>query len=79
MKTLTMRVDDTTYNVIKNVAHSQKRNIANFMEYAMLQYIETSQFVEDDEMQQILNDDQLVQALKNGREEFDNKEYSIVQ
>ena len=39
MKTVTMRVDDATYQIIKTAAEGQKRNLSNFIEYATLQYI----------------------------------------
>ena len=43
MKTLTMRVDDSTYQMIKLAADGQKRNISNFIEFATLQYLTSSQ------------------------------------
>ena len=78
MKTLTMRVDDSVYSMIKLAADGQKRNISNFIEYATIQYLNSSQFVESDEMQEILNDKELVQNLMNGLDDLKNGDYTIV-
>jgi uncharacterized protein (DUF1778 family) len=42
MKTVTMRVDDSTYDMIKLAAEGQKRNLSNFIEFATLQYLTSS-------------------------------------
>jgi len=56
MKTLTMRVDDSIYQMIKTAAGAQKRNISNFIEFATLQYLTSIQYVDNNEMTEILND-----------------------
>ncbi|QOY53160.1 CopG family transcriptional regulator [Candidatus Sulfurimonas baltica] len=78
MKTVTMRVDDTVYDMIKLAAEGQKRNLSNFIEFATMQYLTSSQFVENDEMSEILNDKELVQNLMNGLDDFKNGDYKIV-
>ena len=78
MKTVTMRVDDAIYQMIKTAADGQRRNISNFIEYATLQYLTSSQYVSDDEMNDILNDSELVKNLETGLEEAKNGDYSIV-
>ena len=78
MKTITMRVDDNVYNMIKLAAQGQKRNISNFIEFATLQYLTSSQYVNDDEMNEILEDKELVQNLRVGLKETKNQEYDIV-
>jgi uncharacterized protein (DUF1778 family) len=78
MKTVTMRVDDAIYQMIKTAADGQRRNISNFIEYATLQYLTSSQYVSDDEMNDILNDSELVKNLEIGLEEAKNGDYSIV-
>jgi ferritin len=78
MKTLTMRVDDSIYEMIKLAADGQKRNIANFIEFATLQYLTSSQYVESDEMSEILKDKELVGNLKNGFNDLKNGDYVIV-
>ncbi len=78
MKTVTMRVDDSFYQIIKNAAAGQKRNISNFIEYATMQFLTSSQYVESAEMDEILGDAELVSNLKSGLVDLKNGDYSIV-
>ncbi len=78
MKTVTMRVDDSIYDMIKLAADGQKRNLSNFIEFATIQYLTSSQFVENDEMADILNDKELVTNLMNGLDDFKKGDYTIV-
>ena len=78
MKTVTMRVDDSMYQMIKTAADGQKRNISNFIEFATLQYLTSSQYIGDAEMSEILSDKELVENLKIGFKEVANGEYDIV-
>lgn len=78
MKTLTMRVDDSTYETIKAAADGQRRNISNFLEFATMQYLSSSQYVDNVEMQEILSDKDLVKNLKSGLEDFNSGDYTIV-
>ena len=72
MKTLTMRVDESVYEMIKLAADGQKRNISNFMEYATLQYLTSSQYVSDEEMSEIMADKELLENLKSGLDDMKN-------
>ena len=78
MKTITIRVDDSIYQMIKTAADGQRRNISNFIEYATLQYLTSSQYVSDAEMNEILKDKELVKNLEIGLEEAKNGDYNIV-
>ncbi len=78
MKTVTMRVDDEIYQMIKRAADGERRNISNFIEYATLQYLTSSQYVSDREMDEILNDKELVKNLEIGLQEAKNGAYDIV-
>ena len=78
MKTVTMRVDDSIYDMIKLAADGQKRNLSNFIEFATMQYLTSSQFVDNDEMSEIMNDKELVKNLMDGLNEFKNGDYTIV-
>jgi len=78
MKTVTMRVDDSIYEMIKLAAEGQKRNLSNFIEFATVQYLTSSQFVNTNEMEEISSDEELVQNLMNGLEDFKNGDYKIV-
>jgi uncharacterized protein (DUF1778 family) len=78
MKTVTMRVDDSVYEMIKQAANGQKRNLSNFIEYATLQYLSSVQFVDNDEMSEILEDNDLIENLKSGLSDLKKGHYSIV-
>lgn len=78
MKTLTLRVDDSVYQMIKSAADGQKRNISNFIEYATIQYLSSTQFVADSEMNEILNDKELMKSLQSGLKDVKKGDYTIV-
>jgi hypothetical protein len=78
-KTITVRVDDYTYNKIKTAADSERRTISNFIEYATLFYVENSCFVADEEMKAILEDKDLINNLKQSLEDIKEGNYSIIE
>lgn len=78
MKTVTMRVDDSIYKMIKQAADGQRRNISNFIEFATIQYLTSSTYIDDNEMSEILSDKDLVKSLKEGFDEVQSGEYTIV-
>ncbi len=78
MKTLTIRVDDDVYNMIKIASKGAKRNISNFIEYATLQYLTSSQYIDNDEMNEILEDKELIDSLNRGLKEAKEGDYTIV-
>ena len=53
-KTITVRVDDTVYDIFKKAAAGQKRTISNYIEYATLNYTMDEIIVDDIEMNEIL-------------------------
>ncbi len=77
-KTVTLRVDEKSYNLIKTAADGQKRNLSNFIEFATLEYLASSMYVHDDEMNEIINDSTLTNNLKNGLKDLKNGDYTIV-
>ena len=77
-KTITLRVDDNTYNLVKQAARGDHRSIANFIEYATLAYMTSEACVSDEEMQDILNDKTLLQSLANGEKEMQEGKFTIV-
>ena len=78
MKTVTMRVDDSVYQMIKTAADGQKRNLSNFIEFAVMQYLSSVQYISNGEMNEILQDTELVQNLKDGMQELKQGEYTLV-
>lgn len=77
-KTVTVRLDDQTYELIRNAASGTRRSISNFIEYATVAYLSEDAFVSEPEMDDILNDTELVKDLEKGRKERDAKRYSVV-
>jgi uncharacterized protein (DUF1778 family) len=78
MKTLTLRVDDDIYEMIKLAANGDKRNISNFIEYATLQHLTSSQYIDNNEMNEILEDKELIKSLNQGLKEAKNGDYTLV-
>ena len=77
-KTVTVRVDDTTYKRIKSAADSERRTISNFIEYATMAYIESNTFVDDQEMKDIASDSELLKNLKKSMDDIKRGNYRIV-
>jgi uncharacterized protein (DUF1778 family) len=77
-KTITLRIDDSTYHLVKRAAEGDHRSIANFIEYATLAYMTSEACVFDEEMQNILQDKTLLQSLANGEQEMQEGKFSIV-
>jgi len=65
-KTVTLRLDDTTYDIIKRHAIADNRPLSNYITTATLKYIEKIDYVDDFEMENILNDKTLMNSLKRG-------------
>ncbi len=65
-KTLTMRLDDTTYQTFVRAAKAERRSLSNLVETAALRHIQESSFADDAEMAEILSRQELVKRLKAG-------------
>ena len=76
MKTVTMRVNENVYEMIRQAADGQKRNISNFVEFATLQYLTSSQYIDQAEMNDILSDKSLVENLNAGLQDVKNGDYT---
>ena len=77
-KTVTVRLDEDTYELIRKAAAGERRSISNFMEYATVAYLSEESSVSDSEMQEILEDHQLVEELRRGRADIGKKRYTTV-
>jgi predicted transcriptional regulator len=78
-KTITIRVDEMTYNRIKTAADSERRTISNFIENATLSYVDNSNFVTDEEMAGIVEDTDLINNLEMSLEDIKKGNYRIVE
>ncbi len=78
-KTVTLRIDEEIYNILKSAASSEKRTISNFIEYAALNYLSSSSYVSDKEMDEIMSDKTLVEGLKSAMDDVNKGNYTIVE
>jgi len=53
-KTITVRLEDSVYEIFKKAAAGQKRTISNYIEYATLNFTVNETVVDDVEMNEIL-------------------------
>lgn len=65
-KTLTVRMDDTTYRLIAEAAEVENRSVSNFIETAAREKAVAEIFVSDEEMVEIRSDRSLKRRLKSG-------------
>jgi len=72
-KTVTIRLDDISYDIIKQHAKADNRPLSNYIETATLKYIEEIDYVNEFEMDNILSDENLIRSLKKGSTDAANK------
>ena len=77
-KTLTLRVNEETYNAIKRHAELDHRPIANFIEYALRRYVEEADFTDESEMFEILASKSLVERLRKGSQDASKRKGRFV-
>ena len=68
-KTVTLRLGDDVYEELPEAAVAERCSLSNLIETAALARIREAQFVDDDEMTEILGDEVLVDSLKVGSQE----------
>lgn len=66
-KTVTLRLNDKVHKKLRTLAERDHRTLSNFIETATLRYIERSQFVDDFEMDEILQNEELNKSLKRAQ------------
>ena len=65
-KTVTIRLDDETYEEFREAAAADNRPISNLIETAALAKIRDEQFVDDVEMAEIRANERLLESLEKG-------------
>ena len=65
-KTVTLRLGEDSYAELREAAAAERRPLSNLIETAALARIREAQFVDDDEMAEILGNDALIRRLKTG-------------
>ena len=68
-KTVRLRLDDEVYDLFREAAKAEKRPLSNLIETAALSRIREQQFVDDDEMSEILANENLLKRMKKGARE----------
>jgi predicted transcriptional regulator len=74
-KTITVRLDDSVYDIFKKAAEGQKRTISNYIEYATLNYTVNETIVDDFEMNEILG---FKNDIKKGLADISAGRYTII-
>jgi len=65
-KTVTLRLNEEVYQLFSSVAKAENRSLANLIQTAALARIRDQQFVDDEEMAEILVNEELLTRLKKG-------------
>jgi predicted transcriptional regulator len=74
-KTITVRLEDTMYDIFKKAAEGQKRTISNYLEYAALNYTVSETIVDDSEMKDILA---FEKDIKKGLTDISAGRYKVI-
>jgi predicted transcriptional regulator len=78
-KTVTLRLDEGTYQELKEAAAAENRPLSNLIETAALARVREEQFVDDAEMAEILSNQALLRRLKEGSRQATKREGSFVE
>jgi len=65
-RTVTLRLDDTFYNLLRRLAEQDNRTLSNFIETSTLRYIEDHEYADEYEMAEIRANQELNKSLKRG-------------
>ena len=77
-RTVTLRLPDQTYDRFRILADRENRPLSNFIETAVLRYLETEQFVDEFEMAEIASNAELNRSLKRGIKDAESKRGQFV-
>lgn len=66
-KTVTLRLNERVYELFRRLAERDNRPLSNFIETAVLRFIEVEQFVDEFEMEEIRSNRSLNESIKRGR------------
>ncbi|MFQ6036122.1 MAG: DUF6290 family protein [Sedimentisphaerales bacterium] len=65
-RTITLRLKDNVYNLLRRLAEQDNRTLSNFIETSTLRYIEEHEYIDEYEMAEIRNNQELNRSLKRG-------------
>jgi predicted transcriptional regulator len=72
-RTVTLRIEDNLYEKLKEHAKGENRNLSNFIETAVINYIEQIELADEYEMKDILSNSELLKRLNEGSSDASNK------
>ena len=77
-KTVTLRIDDDSYEAFSKRAKAENRSLSNFIENAAKQQILQLEFSDDAEMAEILANEELVARLKKGSQQVKKRKGRMI-
>lgn len=72
-KTVTLHLDEGVYEKFRTLANRDNRSPSNFIETAALRFVESEQFVDEFEMEEIRANKELNRSLKKGTDYVQKK------
>lgn len=76
-KTVTLRLNERVYELFSRLAERDNRPLSNFIETAVLRFIEVEQFVDDFEMEKVEANKSLNASIKRGHRDANDKRGQI--
>lgn len=77
-KTITLRIEDKLYDKFKEHAKNENRSLSNFIETATKKYVEEIEYIDEYEMEEILNNKELLESLKKGSDDVKQRRGKFV-
>ena len=68
-KTVTLRLDDGTYEMFLEAASAENRSLSSLIQTAALEGIRQSQFTDDMELAEIMANEKLMKRIKKGSQD----------
>ena len=68
-KVVTLRLDDSVYEELRQAAKAENRPLSNLIETAAVSRIREQQFIDDAEMAEVLRNERLLARLRAGSRE----------
>lgn len=65
-RTVTLRLDDPVYRIFRTIAERENRPLSNFIETAVLRFVEEHEGVDEFEMAEIRGNAELNRSIKRG-------------
>jgi uncharacterized protein (DUF1778 family) len=78
-KTITLRFDDEVYKMIELAAEAEDLRISEYVVNATIAYLTEGNYVSEEEMREIVNDEDLMAALERARIDIAQGNYEIVE